>query len=101
MKYIMLVLAIGVAGFLAYQEFKPVPPPPPPPPPPAILSEPAPVINEAEQAKILKSADDQDPQVRWEAVLLLDKDGLVLLRCHGRLLDASSSEAQHSARSVP
>lgn len=73
MKYVLLVCAIAIAGFMAYQEFKPVPPPPPPPPPPAILSEPAPVINEAEQAKILKSTEDQDPQVRWEAVLLLDK----------------------------
>ncbi len=73
MKYVLLVCAVAVAGFMAYQEFKPVPPPPPPPPPPAILSEPAPVINEAEQAKILKSAEDQDPNVRWEAVLLLDK----------------------------
>ncbi|MEQ1918341.1 MAG: HEAT repeat domain-containing protein [Elusimicrobiota bacterium] len=73
MKYILLVIAIAVAGFMAYQEYKPVPPPPPPPPPPAILSEPAPVINEAEQAKILKSSEDQDPDVRWEAVLLLDK----------------------------
>jgi HEAT repeat protein len=73
MNHIMLVLAIGLAGFLAYKEFKPVAPPPPPPPPPAILSEPAPLINEAEQAKILKSAEDQDPSVRWEAVLLLDK----------------------------
>ncbi len=73
MKYIALVVLIAAAGFMAYKEFKPVPPPPPPPPPPAILSEPAPVINEAEQAKILKSAEDQDPSVRWEAVLLLDK----------------------------
>jgi HEAT repeat protein len=73
MKYILLVCAIAVAGYMAYQEFKPVPPPPPPPPPPAILSEPAPVISEAEQAKILKSAEDQDPLVRWEAALLLDK----------------------------
>lgn len=73
MKYVLLVCAIAIAGFMAYKEFKPVPPPPPPPPPPAILSEPAPVINEAEQAKILKSTEDQDPQVRWEAVLLLDK----------------------------
>lgn len=73
MKYILLVVAIAVAGFMAYKEFKPVPPPPPPPPPPAILSEPAPVINEAEQAKILKSAEDQDPNVRWEAAVLLDK----------------------------
>jgi len=31
------------------------------------------VINEAEQAKILKSAEDQDPNVRWEAAVLLDK----------------------------
>lgn len=73
MKYILFVCAIAVAGFMAYKEFKPAPPPPPPPPPPAILSEPAPVINEAEQAKILKSAEDQDPSVRWEAVILLDK----------------------------
>ena len=73
MKYVLLVCAIAVAGFMAYKEFKPVPPPPPPPPPPAILSEPAPVINEAEQAKILKSTEDQDPSVRWEAVMLLDK----------------------------
>jgi len=73
MKYALLVCAIAAAGFMAYQQFKPVPPPPPPPPPPAILSEPAPVINEAEQAKILKSTEDQDPNVRWEAVILLDK----------------------------
>lgn len=73
MKYVLIVCAVAVAGFMAYQEFKPVPPPPPPPPPPAILSEPAPVINEEEQAKILKSTEDQDPSVRWEAVILLDK----------------------------
>ncbi len=75
MKYVLVVIALGIAGYMAFQEFfKPAPPPPPPPPPPpAILSEPAPVINEAEQAKILKSAEDQDPNVRWEAVLLLDK----------------------------
>ncbi len=70
----LIVPLILVVAYLAYQQFKPgPPPPPPPPPPPAILSEPAPVINEAEQAKILKSAEDQDPSVRWEAVLLLDK----------------------------
>jgi HEAT repeat protein len=73
MKYILLICALAVAGYMAYQEFKPLPPPPPPPPPPAILSEPAPVISEAEQAKILKSTEDQDPLVRWEAALLLDK----------------------------
>ncbi|MBI3288112.1 MAG: HEAT repeat domain-containing protein [Elusimicrobia bacterium] len=73
MNYVMLLLAAIVASYMAWQRFKPLPPPPPPPPPPAILSEPAPVINEAEQAKILKSTEDQDPSVRWEAVLLLDK----------------------------
>ena len=73
MKYMLIVCAIAAAGYMAYQEFKPGPPPPPPPPPPAILSEPAPVINAEEQAKILKSSEDQDPSVRWEAVLLLDK----------------------------
>lgn len=71
---ILIVPLILAALFLGYQQIKPgPPPPPPPPPPPAILSEPAPVINEAEQAKILKSAEDQDSDVRWEAVLLLDK----------------------------
>ena len=49
------------------------PPPPPPPPPPAILSEPAPVINEADLQKVLKSAADPDANVRWEAVVFLDK----------------------------
>lgn len=73
MKHFLILIALAAAGFMAYQEFKPTPPPPLPPPPPAILSEPAPVINEAEQAKILRSAEDQDPNVRWEAAILLDK----------------------------
>ncbi|MEK7233751.1 MAG: HEAT repeat domain-containing protein [Elusimicrobiota bacterium] len=73
MKYLMMACAVVAACLMVYQEFKPIPLPPPPPPPPAILVEPAPVINEMEQAKILKSAEDQDPEVRWEAVLLLDK----------------------------
>lgn len=73
MRFMIMALGLAAAGYMAYQQFKPVPPPPPPPPPPAILSEPMPVVNEAEQAKILKSAEDQDPLVRWEAVLLLDK----------------------------
>ncbi|MFI5351181.1 MAG: HEAT repeat domain-containing protein, partial [Elusimicrobiota bacterium] len=38
-----------------------------------ILNEPAPVINEAELQKILKSAEDTEPTVRWEAVVFLDK----------------------------
>ena len=71
---IMIIPLVLVALILGYKQFKPgPPPPPPPPPPPAILSEPAPVINEAEQARVIKSSEDQDPNVRWEAVLLLDK----------------------------
>ena len=73
MKVIMVFVLAGTLGFMAWQKFKPVPPPPPPPPPPAILSEPAPVIDEEEQRKVLKSAEDPDPNVRWEAVVLLDK----------------------------
>lgn len=73
MRFLPVVLLLGAGGWLAWQKFKPVPPPPPPPPPPAILSEPAPVINPEEQRRILKSAEDPDPNVRWEAVLLLDK----------------------------
>ena len=68
MKKIMVLGLIVLAGYLAWQQFKPSPPPPPPlPPPPAILIDPAPVINEAEQAKIIKSAEDQDPNVRASA----------------------------------
>lgn len=73
MKGIMVFVLAGVLGFLLWQKYKPVPPPPPPPPPPAILSEPAPVIDAEEQRKVLKSAEDPDPGVRWEAVVLLDK----------------------------
>lgn len=74
MKLAALLLAL-ILGYHVWQRYKPVPPPPPSPPPPAILSEPAPVINEAEQQKILKSAQDPDANVRWEAVVLLDKMG--------------------------
>lgn len=73
MKYLMMIVVMGVAGYFAFQRAKPAAPPPPPPPPPAILMEPAPVISEEEQAKVIKSANDPDPLVRWEALLLLDK----------------------------
>lgn len=73
MKALMVFVLAAALGGILWQKFKPVPPPPPPPPPPAILSEPAPVIDAAEQAKVLKSAEDPDPDVRWEAVVLLDK----------------------------
>lgn len=73
MKGLLVLVLAAVLGGLLWQRFKPVPPPPLPPPPPAILSEPAPVIDLEEQAKVLKSAEDPDPSVRWEAVVLLDK----------------------------
>lgn len=73
MKGLMVLGLAGALGFMLWSKFKPVPPPPPPPPPPAILNEPMPVIDPVEQAKVLKSAEDPDPNVRWEAVVLLDK----------------------------
>jgi|CXWL01.1.fsa_nt_gi HEAT repeat protein len=74
MKHSVFAVAFVVAAYMAWQQYKPQQEIAPPPlPPPAILSEPAPVINEAEQAKIIKATEDQDPGVRWESVILLDK----------------------------
>lgn len=75
MKMVLAFLVFVVAGYFAFQQIKPkpAPPPPPPPPPPAILLEPAPVISPEEQAKVVRSANDQDPNVRWEALVFLDK----------------------------
>ena len=75
MKAIMILLLSGAIAYLAWNSFlKPAPPPPPPPPPPpAILNEPAPVISPAEMEKVLKSVQDPDPSVRWEALVFLDK----------------------------
>lgn len=75
MKAIGVVILAATLGFLVWQRFlQPAPPPPPPPPPPpAILNEPAPVINEAELQKVLRSTQDPEATVRWEAVLFLDK----------------------------
>ncbi len=69
-----LAFAAALAVIL-YQRgiLKPAAPPPPPPPPPAILNEPAPVIDQAELQKVLNSAQDPDANVRWQAVLFLDK----------------------------
>ncbi len=68
-----MIVVLSVAGYFACQQFKPKPSLPPLPPPPAILTEPAPIINPEEQAKIIKSASDQDPDVRWQAIIFLDK----------------------------
>jgi HEAT repeat protein len=74
MKFALMGVVLLVAGFFAFQQFKPKPPPPPPPPPPpAIILEPQPIINIEEQSKIIKSANDQDPGVRWESLVLLEK----------------------------
>ncbi|MBI5883448.1 MAG: hypothetical protein HZB91_10145 [Elusimicrobia bacterium] len=65
----IIVLALAIAGFFAAKAiFKKPPPPPvveaPPPPPP-------PLITPEEEAKIIKATRDIDPDVRWEAALLL------------------------------
>lgn len=74
MRFLLMLVVFIVAGFFAFQQLKPKPPPPPPPPPPpAINLEPTPVIDQAEQAKIIRSTNDQDSQVRWEAMVFLDK----------------------------
>ncbi|MCX5794147.1 MAG: HEAT repeat domain-containing protein [Elusimicrobia bacterium] len=73
MKFLLMTVVLCVAGYFAWQQFKPKPLPPPPPPPPAILTEPAPLITPEEQTKIIKSANDTNPEVRWQAILFLDK----------------------------
>ncbi|MFI5347167.1 MAG: HEAT repeat domain-containing protein [Elusimicrobiota bacterium] len=76
MKFFAVLLLAGAIAVVLWQKgvfTPPAPPAAPPPPPPAILNEPAPVINEAELQKVLKSATDPEPTVRWEAVVFLDK----------------------------
>jgi HEAT repeat protein len=68
-----MLVVLCVAGYFAWQQFKPRPAPPPSPPPPLILAEPAPLINAEEQAKVIKSASDPDAEVRWQAIVFLDK----------------------------
>jgi len=72
MRYLLMIVVLCVAGYFAWQQFKPRTPPPPPPPPP-ILTEPSPLISTEEQAKVVKSASDQDSDVRWQAIVFLDK----------------------------
>lgn len=74
MKFAAIGLVLVVAGFFLFQKYKPKAAPPPvpmeslaPPPPPA------PLISPEEEAKIVKSAADENPEVRWEALKLLDK----------------------------
>ncbi len=74
MKFAAVGVVLLVAGFFLFQKYKPKEAPPPapmealaPPPPPA------PLISPEEEAKIVKSASDDNPEVRWEALKLLDK----------------------------
>ncbi|MBI5238833.1 MAG: HEAT repeat domain-containing protein [Elusimicrobia bacterium] len=73
MRYLLMTVVLGVAGYFAWNQFKPRQAPPPPPPPPAILTEPAPLISPDEQAKVVRSASDQNSEVRWQAIIFLDK----------------------------
>ena len=82
MKYVMMVVVLGVAGYFVWQQQQqqqskakaaasatakaaaaPLP----------IIVEPGPLVNAEDQARIIKSATDQNPDVRWQAILLLDK----------------------------
>jgi len=83
MKYVMMVVVLGVAGYFVWQQqqqqqqskakaaasatAKAAAAPPP------IFVEPSPLVNAEDQARIIKSATDQNPDVRWQAILLLDK----------------------------
>lgn len=67
-------MLVGLAGglLLLYRiQKQPPAAPPPPPPPPRITLPPAPVLSDAELAKIREATKDADPQVRWAAVELL------------------------------
>ncbi len=73
MKYLLGFIVLVVAGYFALQQAKPKPLPPPPPPPPVINAQPQPIIDEAQQAKIIRATNDMDATVRWESLVLLDK----------------------------
>ena len=75
MKFLAAVAVAGALAAALWQEgvFTRKAPPAAPPPPPAILSEPAPVVSDEEMRTILKSAQDTEPSVRWEAVVFLNK----------------------------
>lgn len=73
MKALAFVVLLAAVGALLWQKGVIGPKPEPPPPPPAILSEPAPIISGEELQKVLRSTQDPEADVRWEAVVFLDK----------------------------
>ncbi|MHB2025865.1 MAG: HEAT repeat domain-containing protein [Elusimicrobiota bacterium] len=71
MKYIFLVVLLGVASYFAYLEMKPPPPPPPAPPIPAV---PPCIVDNNDLTKVIRSASDDNADVRWQALKFLDKN---------------------------
>ncbi|HVC08823.1 MAG TPA: sister chromatid cohesion protein PDS5 [Elusimicrobiota bacterium] len=69
MKYFLLVVALAVASFFAYQEMKP---PPPPPPAPVIPAVPPCIVDNANLAKVIHAADDDNKDVRLQSLEFLD-----------------------------
>lgn len=82
MKYALLFIAFAVSGYFTFirkpaeKEKAAVTQAEAPAPPPILEVKPIevkPVISEEEQAKIVRSTNDTDPAVRWEAMVLLEK----------------------------
>jgi len=82
MRYLGIVVGIGMLGFVAFKQFgggklpdsmaqAAAPEPELPPEPPVIEQEPPPVLSPAAIAKIRNATRDTDPSVRWEALQLL------------------------------
>ena len=66
MKYFLLVVALAVASFFAYQEMKP------PPPAPVIPAVPPCIVDNANLAKVIHAADDDNKDVRLQSLEFLD-----------------------------
>ncbi|MDE2314506.1 MAG: HEAT repeat domain-containing protein [Elusimicrobia bacterium] len=69
MKYALLVIALVIASYFGYQEMKP---PPPPPPAPVIPAVPPCIVDNANLAKVIHAADDDNKDVRWQSLEFLD-----------------------------
>lgn len=78
MKLFIILLAFIVSGYFLFIKLKSKPasfgaPPPALAPGTSVHLDPAPVISEEEQSKVVRTTNDEDPEVRWQAILLLDK----------------------------